>query len=591
MSVIVNRSAPPLSFVSEISYPSAHSDINNMTSAQEHYINASDVKSDSPDDEDMPLYDTESDKSKIPGNEFLLPEPVVPLVKDNLIYTSNHETPLSKDVIMPHLDTAANGTVCETVVSSTDVVLSTESLTSDLNTTNNNTVLDTFTAQVDAISIDETFTKNKNEMSIQKESSLINVKDLPCEQTISQHMETEPRNLIDKVDIPSDSVETKTQNLDLVSDLVKHAESSSLVQPTHTTLVPEASDTSLDSDAVVSKSAGKDEPSSSEIKEVNIVTDETVSQTLAAVPMSPLTLTTAELLSTDNTLNISLESQDSKYDSGVEQSDYFVDKSALNSGHVDTEKPITETLKTIEVEHDTPKLDAGPPSRSSSQGSLRKDGRAGRYHKRPAPTPPPKNPESESEDWADVREPQSSCDADDIPLALPEELVEDMPSPKALRCEDSESPVTARLVLKPGVVRPLGPDSGTKAEVFVSRTPQTKGKKTKSKGKQGDSTLSRLFVLPKDQFGGLSSLFPFWHGKPDASASASADTQNGTPKSSDMYSSSALLSRSGSAFVAVHEKASSGSERDKPHSSSDVNVTEMSSSPGQRRRAPLADWE
>ncbi|XP_023707717.1 uncharacterized protein LOC111864597 isoform X2 [Cryptotermes secundus] len=632
ITVTVNRSAaPPFPFL-ELSYPSAQkqvvavpSKLNDMSS-QEQCIDDSDVKSDSPDDEDTPLYDAESDESKLPDNECLLTEPLDSLVKDDIISTSYHETSLSCDVTLLQLDRTANGLIPDTVVSSVGPILSNECLTSHLNITSNNIILGTSTAHADETNKDEALTKNKNEIPVQKESPIINVRDLPCEPAILQHAETEPRNLITgKVDILSDSLEGKTQNMDVAIDSLKDVKPFSLAQPTHTPLeVAEALDMTSGFSEVVSKPVGIEEPSVSFLEEVNNVIDDTVSETLTAVGISGRTPTSAEFHSLDKMADISSESQNSKCDTDIKHSNNYDDnKSDLNFGLAATEKSATGIMHS--AEHDTSKLNSNsvisagvngldeilqvensdenplqdqrgspytsveslsppePASRSSSQGSLRKDGRAGRYHKRPAPTPPPKNSESEGEDWTEVQEPQMLCDGNSKALTCHKELNEHVPSPKEVRFEDSESAVTARLVLKPGVMRSLGPDSGTKAEVFVSRTPQIKSKKLNSKSKQGDSALSRLIGLPKNQFGNLTSYFPFWHGKQEAHASA--DIQSLSPGSSKLQSSS------NSASVAVHESTSSCSKRHNSSQSSDINVKVMSYSPGQRRQAPLADWE
>jgi hypothetical protein len=628
----VNRSAAPLSSVPEISYISAQrklvlipSKLNDI-SAQVRYIDDSDVKSDSPDDEDMPLYDAESDDSKTASKELLPPEPVVPLVSDDFVCTGSHETALSVDVTMLHVGRAVNDKILDTAVSFESFVLSDECLTSHLDITTDNRVPDNHAAPADD-SIEQTFTEKKNE-STKEESPLVNVKVLTYEQISSQHEETEPKTLIKKAGIVSGSLEAKIQNSDLVNDsLEKHINFSSVAEPKH--MIPEVTEDlgTVSGISDVKKTVEKDETSVSELKDLNTVANGTVTDTLPAVVMSTLTVTSSESLCPDSgVVDISLDSQDSKCDIGVKQASNAVDtNSALKATLVDADKQRTEILKT--VEHETPKLnkssvistcgDGGgeslqmednyvkplqdysgsayasveslalpdPPSRSSSQGSLRKEGRAGRYHKRPAPTPPPKNSESESEDCAEVRDSRILCDANSKAVAGPKEPDGYEPSPKATKREGSDSAVTARLVLKPGVVKSLGPDSGTRTEVFVSRTPQMKSKNSKSKSKEGNSALSQLFVHPKHQLGSFSSLFPFWHGKQEAHAPV--DIQDWTPESSTLKGSS-------SPFVTVHENTScgsSGSRKDKSGHSSYVDVKEMSCSPGKRRRAPLADWE
>jgi hypothetical protein len=621
MAVTLNRSAAPLFSFPELSYPSAQKRIIvvpsklNDTSIQEQYVDDSDVKSDSPDDEDSPLYDAESDESKL-----LLPEPLVSSAKDDLVSTSNRETYLSYDVTLLQLDRTADSVIHDTVVSSAGLVLSNACLTSHLNKTNSKIhdtrykIQDTSTADADETNKDETLTEIKNEIPVQEESHLINVRDLPCEPAVLQTAESEPRNLMTgKVDIISDSLEAKTQNLDIASDSMKLAKPLSSAQPTHTAPeVAEVSDIRLQISDAVSNSVGIEEPSVSEPEEANIVTDDIVSETAAPLGLSKHTLRSAEFLFQDKTTDISSESQNSERDTGIGHSNNCIDnKSDLNFGHAEkhTGKPTAGIVRN--VEHETPKSDSNsvisasavssfnemlqaegsdvkplqdhsgspytsveslsppePPSRSSSQGSLRKEARAGRYHKRPAPTPPPKNSESEGEDWTEVRESQMLCDGNSKASTCPKEHDEDVMSPKEIGSDVSESAVTARLVLKPGVVRSLGPDSGTKAQVFVSRTPQNKSRKLKSKSKQGDSALSRLIGLPKNQFGNLTSYLPFWHGKQEAHASA--DTQSVSPESYQLQSSSSS---------------------DKSSQSSDVNVNIFSCSPGQRRRAPLADWE
>jgi len=629
----INRSAVPLSSVPEISYPSSQrkvvlmpSKLNDI-SAQVQYIDDSDVKSDSPDDEDVPLYDAESDDSKTASNELLPSTPTVPLLSDDFICTGSHETTLSIGITMLHGDRDVNDKTHDTAVSFESFVLSDECLTSQLDITANNTLPDNSAAPADG-SIDQTFTEKKNEVSTQEQSPLVNVKDLPFEQISSQHEDSETKTLIKKADIVSGSLEAKIQNLDLVSDSLKeHINLCSVAQPKH--MIPEVTEdlgtVSWVSD--IKKPAEKDETSVSELKDLNTEANETETETLPAVVMSTLTIPSSEPLCPENVVDISLESQDSKCDIGVNQANNLVDNNSdLNATLVDAYRQTTEILQA--VVHETPKLYRSsvistcgdgsgetlqiedsdvklfqdysgsayasneslalpdPPSRSSSQGSLRKEGRAGRYHKRPAPTPPPKNSESESEDRAEVRDSQILCDANNKAVAGPKEPDGYEPSPKATKREGSESAVTARLVLKPGVVKSLGPDSGTRTEVFVSKTPQMKSKNSKSKSKEGTSALSQLFVHPKNQLGGFSSLFPFWHGKQEAHTPA--DFQSWTAESS------ALKDSSSSPFLEVHENAScgsSGSRKDKSGHSSYVDVKEMSCSPGKRRQAPLADGE
>lgn len=619
----VNRSAAP------ISYSSAQRKVVLMTSklndisSQVQYIDDSDVKSDSPDDEDMPLYDAESDDSKTASNELLPPEPMVPLVSDDIICTGSHDTVLSIDVTMLHLDRAVNDKICDTTVSFESFVLSDECLTSHLDITINNTVPDNHAAPTDD-SIDQTFTEKKNEVLTEEGSPLANVKDVCFEQISSQYEETEPKTLINKADIVSGSLEAKIQNLDLVSDSVKN---SSVTPPKRT--MPEVTEDlgTVPGILDVNETVKKDETSVSELKDLNAVANETVTEPLPAVVMSTLTVTSLKSLCPDNVVNISLESQHFKYDIDVKQANNLVENNSdLNATLVDTDRQTAEILQAVVPE--TPKLDRSPvistcgdgsgetlqvedndvkplqdysgsayasveslalpdpPSRSSSQGSLRKDGRAGRYHKRPAPTPPPKNSESESEDWAEIRDSEILFDANSKAVTGPKEPDGYEPSPKATKCEISESAVTARLVLKPGVVKSLGPDSGTRTEVFVSRTPKMKSKNSKSKNKEGSSALPQWFLYPKNQLGGFSSLFPFWHGKQEAHAPA--DIQSWTPESS------ALKDSSSSTFAAVQENTScgsNGSRKEESGHSSYFDVQEMSCSPGKRRRAPLADWE
>ena len=626
----LNRSAVPLSSVPEISYPPAQRKIVlmpsklNDISAQLQYIDDSDVKSDSPDDEDMPLYDAESDDSKTASNELLPSELMVPLLSDDFICTGSHETTLSTDVTMLHGDRALNDKIHDTTVIFESFDLSDKCLTSHLDITSNNTLPDNLAAPTDD-SINQTFTEKKNEVSTQEENPLVNVKDLPFEQINSQHEETETKTLIKKADIVSGSLEAKIQNSDLVSDsLKKHINLCSVAQTKH--MIPEVTEdlgtVSWISD--IKETVEKHETSVSELKDLNTEANETVTETLPAVVMSTVTVPSSESLCPDIVVDISLESQDSKCDIGVNQANSLVDNNSdLNATLVDADRQTTEILQA--VAHKTPKLNRSsvistcgdgsgetlqiedsdvkslkdysgsayasieslavpdPPSRSSSQGSLRKEGRAGRYHKRPAPTPPPKNSESESEDWAEVLDSQILCDENSKAVAWPKEPDGYEPSPKATKREGSESAVTARLVLKPGVVKSLGPDSGTRTEVFVSRTPQMKSKNSKSKSKEGNSALSQLFLHPKNQLGGFSSLFPFWQGKQEAHAPA--DIQSRTAESS------ALKGSSNSPYVTVHDNTLCGSRKDKSGHSSYVDVKEMSCSPGKRRRAPLADWE
>lgn len=584
MTVTRNSSAAPVFSFPDLSYPSAQKQVivvptklNDMSQVQ--CKDDSDVKSDSLGDETALVYSQEADEYKLPNNELLPPGPLVSLVKDDLISTSNHKASLSSDVMLLQLEKTAKGVIHDTAVSSVGLGLPNESLTSHINQANN-IIQDTSSTHADETNKDETLIEIKSEVHVQKESPLINESDLPCEPAVLQCVESEPRNPITgKVDILSDSLEAKTLNLDVASDSVKHVKPFSLAQPKHTAPeVAEVSDMTSQVSDVVTNSVGIDEPS----------------------------------VSDPDKTDISAESQNSKCDTGIKHSNNCVEnKSDLSVGHVETHTEILTAGIMQNVEHETPKSNSNsaissgadrhsenvqaessyvkplqdhsgspytsaeslclpePPSRSSSQGSLRKEGRAGRYHKRPAPTPPLRNSESEGEDWTEVQEPKILCDGNNKALACSKEHDEDVISPKEVRFEDSESAVTARLVLKPGVVRSLGPDSGMKAEVFVSRTPQNKSRKLKSKSKQGDSALSRLIGLPRNQFGNLTSYLPFWHGKQEAHASA--DIQSVSPE--------------------VHESTPACSERHKSSQSSDVNVNVISCSPGQRRRAPLADWE
>nr|CAD7600407.1 unnamed protein product [Timema genevievae] len=200
------------------------------------------------------------------------------------------------------------------------------------------------------------------------------------------------------------------------------------------------------------------------------------------------------------------------------------------------------------------------------------------------------------------------------------------PSPTIARkiIEDEEARVsqgalTARLVLKPGVVRNVGPEGSS--EVFVSTSPKLK-RKNSGKKKSGESPISRLLLLPRNQLGHFTSLFPFWHHggspqrEPDSASVISLDESDPTHRRGSSTSACSLEP------VAPPRKKSSSpvslrvdSGMGRPRSSGDLTtegdhsppvvksilknrggsfrLRNMSHSPAAKRKsaAPLADWE
>lgn len=100
---------------------------------------------------------------------------------------------------------------------------------------------------------------------------------------------------------------------------------------------------------------------------------------------------------------------------------------------------------------------------SCTKGDIDKCTRAGRYNKKAAPVPPTQN--------------------------KPNELI--------IKQDDTASAIKATLVLKPGVVKPIGAprNDESRQEVFLSHSPKLK-RRTKSKSKF-DLPISRLMMLPK----------------------------------------------------------------------------------------------
>jgi hypothetical protein len=323
---------------------------------------------------------------------------------------------------MLHKDRAVNDKMHDTTVTFENFVLSNECLTSHLDITTNNTLPDNLAAPADD-NIDQTFAEKKNEVSTDAESPVVNVKDLPFEHISSQHEETETKTLIKRANIVSGSLEAKIQNLDLVSDsLKKHINLCSVAQPKH--MIPEVTEDlgTVSRISDIKETVEKDETSVSELKDLNTEANETVTETLPAAVMSTVTVPSSESLCPDNVVDISSESQDSNCNIGVNQATSLVDNNSdLNATLVDADRQTTEILQA--VVHETPKLNRSsvistsgdgsgetlqiedsdvkplqdysgsayasiesltlrdPPSRSSSHGSLRKEGRAGRYHK------------------------------------------------------------------------------------------------------------------------------------------------------------------------------------------------------------------
>nr|CAD7203109.1 unnamed protein product [Timema douglasi] len=200
------------------------------------------------------------------------------------------------------------------------------------------------------------------------------------------------------------------------------------------------------------------------------------------------------------------------------------------------------------------------------------------------------------------------------------------PSPTIAReiIEDEEARVsqgalTARLVLKPGVVRNVGPEGSS--GVFVSTSPKLK-RKNSGKKKSGESPISRLLLLPRSQLSHFTSLFPFWHhgGSPqrelDSASVISLDESDPTNRRGSSTSACSLEP------VAPPRKKSSSpvslrvdSGMGRPRSSGDLTtegdhsspvgksilknrggsfkLRNMSHSPAAKRKsaAPLADWE
>ncbi|XP_063226461.1 retinitis pigmentosa 1-like 1 protein isoform X3 [Bacillus rossius redtenbacheri] len=251
-----------------------------------------------------------------------------------------------------------------------------------------------------------------------------------------------------------------------------------------------------------------------------------------------------------------------------------------------------------------------PCERSASQASLRKDGRAGRYYKRPAPVPPCEggtcdvahvqlDPLSTSSTGDAKREPSEQADVIGDP---PSEL--NIISPQ----------IRARLVLEPGVVRNVGPvpDGETsRPEVLVSKP---KPKRKSSKRKYVESTVSRIFAMPN-----LTSLLPFWRDAPSSrkpGGSAESSRRNSSVSSASQgdeshgwiaetrKSPSPSLLGPGSSKSSMIFAAGEGDLGETPSAqevkgilkktsiSGSVRVRELSHSPARSRQpAPLADWE
>jgi hypothetical protein len=255
----------------------------------------------------MPLYDAESGDSKTASNDLLPSEPMVQLLSDDCICTGSHETALSTDETMLHKDRAVNDKIHDTTVTIENFGLSDECLSSHLDITTNNTLPDNLAAPADD-NIDQTFAEKKNEVSTEEESPVVNVKGLPFEHISSQHEETETKTLIKRADIVSGSLEAKIQNLDLVSDsLKKHINLCGFAQPKH--MIPEVTEDlgTVSRISDIKETVEKDETSVSELKDLSIEANETVTETLPAAVMSTVTVPSLESLCPDNVVDISLK--------------------------------------------------------------------------------------------------------------------------------------------------------------------------------------------------------------------------------------------------------------------------------------------
>ncbi|PSN37884.1 hypothetical protein C0J52_21954 [Blattella germanica] len=527
-SVAENRPTTPINSIpATIPEENNHitSKLNNVATTQEQFLDASDQKAEIAEDgeEDLPFNDAETDETKTLSNDFSLSESLVTSERHDVSSLSNIETPSSKDL---------------TISSSV--------------TTKNDTIPHPFTLSSEEISISElSMCDSQKENDTMVPSSIPSVNESKSENTIKEpnlNRSTDVAN-VDKTVVPLPSSEAVIVNNDIISkEEVKLNQVQALESPTE--LKSSAIDVSAQPAHTASESK---EPCEDASTIVPSLAEESVSETQPALATSPLTVSSSEPLSYDNT---DISESVTKCDTPISiLSSNKTENETSKDNSMDNENPY-ESVESLAL--------PDQPSRSNSQTSLRKEGRGGRYHKPPAPTPPPKTPDIpdlENENLNkenELTEEQKTSEEDTVRKSVSPTLErKDLSEDTTTGSDDSEAAVTtARLILKPGVVRSVGPDANTKAEVFVSKTPQAKSKKSKSKHK-GESGLSKFFAIPRNQFGSLTSLIPFWHGKqepPSPGASSSASGESAQSSSMD-------------------------------------NVKEMSHSPGQKRRAPLAHYD
>ncbi|KAK7791164.1 hypothetical protein R5R35_013330 [Gryllus longicercus] len=228
----------------------------------------------------------------------------------------------------------------------------------------------------------------------------------------------------------------------------------------------------------------------------------------------------------------------------------------------------------------------------------KKDVRSGRYHKLHAPSPPTKLSDSNVDIAADA----------DTQISSTSPPQEEAASLSANENNDSQTAVTGRLVLQPGVVKSFSSETASSEsnEKFVSTTP--KNNKKKSTKKQRGSAITKLFALPsRNQLGLFASYLPFWHSpKDDAQTSgtersdwrqtqnASASTTSGSTTTCPPVSSTHIIPSAPMStcsleylpFVGTTDDLAlaSSMNREKSNSISNFRIRDMSHSPPLSRR-------
>ncbi|XP_066991904.2 uncharacterized protein [Anabrus simplex] len=144
-----------------------------------------------------------------------------------------------------------------------------------------------------------------------------------------------------------------------------------------------------------------------------------------------------------------------------------------------------------------------PEQTSAGISDEKKDIRSGRYHKRLAPAPPEKFIESAGKEMTVLN--SSSVSTSGKENSSLERVTEEGGQVNA------ETAVKARLVLQPGIVKSVGPETSAGTSKFISSSPKAKRKAAlRSKSKQKGSAISRLLVMPKNPLEHFASYLPFW---------------------------------------------------------------------------------